>query len=440
MARLTTWLAMTVMLGGCGPGSVAGSGSSETAGSDTTDDQPSVPEQCWLRQVGSELNDAAYDLAVGDANEVYVVGHVRDSFAGQPAYGQSDLFVARFDDDMGELIWVSQLGSTVNDEAKGIALDGNGMLRVVGYTNSGLLGSDGMGSSDGFLLRVSQDGEIDPTIEEMASTERDQAEAVTIDGTGRVYVVGDTRGDLHGEANAGGTDVFVVRHDPDGTRVWTKLHGASEFDYGYGIAVDSEGNVYYTGAAYENGYDAYLAKLSPDGTQLWSRLIRTDDLDAGNAVTVDSDDGVYVVGKTQGAFEGKTSIGATDAFVAKYDVDGSLLWLEQFGTKDDDQALAVAVGPDAGVLVGGRMSGSFGLADDDAGWGDGFVTQFDAAGERSWTHSFVTEGVEYVYALEVGADGAVYVGGSTTDELGTDGSAGLIDMFVAKLCVGAACC
>lgn len=425
---------MTVVLGGCGPGTVAGLGSSGTEGSDTADDQPSGPTQCWLRQVGSELNDAAYDLAVGDANEVYVVGHVRDSFAGQPAYGQSDLFVARFDADAGELAWVSQLGSTGDDEAWGTALDSSGMLHVVGYTNSELSDREGLGDSDGYLLRVDHDGEIDPTIEQIASTERDRVRAVTIDGAGRVYVVGDTRGNLHGEANAGTTDAFIVRYDPDGTRVWTQLHGGSELDYGLGIAIDSEGNVYYTGRTDADDPDAYLAKLFPDGTQDWSRLIRTDDLDTGYAVAVDSDDGVYVVGETQSAFEGETSVGATDAFVAKYDIHGSLLWLEQFGTDDADKALAVAVGPGGGVLVGGAMSGNFGPVDDDAGWSDGFVTKFDAAGERSWTHAFVTEGVEYVYALEVGADGAVYVAGSTTDELGTDGSVGLVDIFVAKLC------
>jgi hypothetical protein len=427
-----------VVLAGCGPGSVAVSGSSETAGSetagsDTGDDQPSGPEQCWLRQVGSELGDAAHDLAVG-ANEVYVVGHVRDSFAEQPAYGLSDLFVARFDDDVGELAWVSQLGSTADDEAWGIVLDSSGMLHVVGYTNSALLGSEGMGSSDGYLLRVDQDGQIDPTIEQVASPERDRARAVTIDGAGRVYVVGDTRGDLHGETNAGDADIFIVCYDPDGTRVWTHLHGTSELDYGHGIATNSEGTIYYTGRTDEDGPDAFLAKLFPDGTRDWSRLIHTDELDTGYAVAVDSDDNVYVVGETRGAFEGETSMGGTDAFVVKYSVHGSRLWLEQFGTTDGDQALAVAIAPDTGVLVGGRMAGSFGLADDDAEWSDGFVTKFDAAGERSWTHGFVTPGVEFVNALDVGADGAIYVAGSTTDVLGTDGSAGGTDMFVAKLC------
>jgi len=84
---------------------------------------------------------------------------------------------------------------------------------------------------------------------------------------------------------AGGTDVFVAKFDPTGnTRIWATFLGGALADTGAGVAIDGSGSVYVTGettsvdfpatagtlrATYAGGgSDAFVTKLAPSGAAL----------------------------------------------------------------------------------------------------------------------------------------------------------------------------
>ena len=58
------------------------------------------------------------------------------------------------------------------------------------------------------------------------------------DTAGNIYVAGQTTGALNGVTNTGGYDAFVVKLDPSGTLLWTRLIGTSNTDTAVGIGVD----------------------------------------------------------------------------------------------------------------------------------------------------------------------------------------------------------
>ena len=60
-------------------------------------------------------------------------------------------------------------------------------------------------------------------------------------------MTGYTEGNLDGNNNAGGNDVFVAKYDVTGAKQWTKLLRTSSGDIDYDIAADSNSNVYVTG-------------------------------------------------------------------------------------------------------------------------------------------------------------------------------------------------
>ena len=62
--------------------------------------------------------------------------------------------------------------------------------------------------------------------------------------------------------------------------------------------------------------DAFLAKYNARGAQLWTTQFGTDDFDAGSALTANAE-GAYVAGETHGAFAGEVNRGDRDAFVTK---------------------------------------------------------------------------------------------------------------------------
>src|SRR5205814_1304186 len=78
-------------------------------------------------------------------------------------------------------------------------------------------------------------------------------EAITVDGTGNVYVAGEYFSavclfDNFSQTNAGVfSDIFIAKCDTDGNVLWVKRAGGTSADYATGIATDTAGNVYVTG-------------------------------------------------------------------------------------------------------------------------------------------------------------------------------------------------
>jgi Beta-propeller repeat len=96
--------------------------------------------------------------------------------------------------------------------------------------------------------------------------------ALAIDASDNIYVGGSTAGAYSGFTNAGFFDLFALKYNATGTRLWTQQFGASDDDLGYRIAASST-DVYLVGGSYSDpnllgdpGYgsaDAFLAQLSP---------------------------------------------------------------------------------------------------------------------------------------------------------------------------------
>ena len=81
----------------------------------------------WVRQAGGFTNDDARGVATDGQGNAYVTGGFGEvatfsQFTLKSA-GQSDIFVAKYDPE-GQLLWVRQAGGSGVDLGRGIALDG----------------------------------------------------------------------------------------------------------------------------------------------------------------------------------------------------------------------------------------------------------------------------------------------------------------------------
>jgi photosystem II stability/assembly factor-like uncharacterized protein len=150
----------------------------------------------------------------------------------------------------------------------------------------------------------------------------------------------------------------VPSYDPslplviDPVFVYSTSIGGSRDEFGNGVAMDSEGNAYITGAtssldfpsvnAIQPGIktgefgapsDAFVAKLNPTGTELlYSTYLGGIGFDTGNGIAVDSSGNAYITGAsssndfptTANAFQ-TTASGGGDAFIAKLNAAGNRL-------------------------------------------------------------------------------------------------------------------
>jgi len=151
---------------------------------------------------------------------------------------------------------------------------------------------------------------------------------------------------------------------------WTRQFGASGRDEGLAIAVDSSGNAYvsgwtdgtFPGQTSVGGSDAFVAKYDGTGNQLWLKQFGASGDDGGYGIAVDSSGNAYVTGIAWGTLPGQTSRGWRDVFVAKYDGAGNQLWLKQLGISESDEASDVAVDASGNLYIAGR-TGALGESD-----------------------------------------------------------------------------
>ena len=124
--------------------------------------------------------------------------------------------------------------------------------------------------------------------------------------------------------------------------IWGKQFGTDKNEEITGVTVDSQGNIYVIGSIEGNLFgtnvgekDIFIAKFSLDGELIWEKQLGTIEDDVPFDIAVDSDRNFYVVGATCGDLFGKlVRKWSEDAFVVKFSSKGEIIWSKQFGTLD----------------------------------------------------------------------------------------------------------
>jgi uncharacterized delta-60 repeat protein len=263
----------------------------------------------------------------------------------------------------------------------------------------------------------------------------DQANALAAGADGSIYVSGTTGASPDGIANSVPTDAFIAKFGPDGTKEWTQFLGSSSSDYARAMSTAADGSIYVSG--YTNGnldgeanngsYDAFITKFNADGSKEWTQLLGTSGNDRAQAITADADSNIYVSGYTSGSLEGEANSGSFDAFITKFNSAGTKQWTRLLGSTGDDRAQALTAAADGSVYVSGYTDGDLD-GQLNSGGTDAFIAKFDSAGTKQWTRLLGTGTYDQSNALTAGNDGSVYVSGYTYESTDTGNN----DAFIAK--------
>ena len=234
----------------------------------------------------------------------------------------------------------------------------------------------------------------------------------------------------------GGTSIVI-----DPSLHWATYYGGSGEDNISRIACDANGGIYVCGTStsgsniatlgayqgsYMGGNDAYIAKFSTAGSLIWATYYGGSGQDGAAAVACDAWGYLYVAGGTQsssniaspGAYQGIFG-GFADAFIAKFDSSGSLLWASYFGGDTLDSGYGVCTDALGNVYICGRTQSSSQIAGIGAqqavfgGVDDAFLAKFSGSGSLLWATYYGGSGSDKGNNIACDAQGNVYMTGPT---------------------------
>lgn len=266
----------------------------------------------------------------------------------------------------------------------------------------------------------------------------DYGRSIVSDNLGNSYVTGSFQGNAtFGEVsftNEPYNEIYVAKLDSSGNYLWVRRAGRSaSSDEGYGIALDSQSNVYVTGkftgtssfgaitlTASGKG-DIFVAKLDHNGNWLWAVKAggsNSSNSDFGYSIAVDTSDNVVVTGCFWGTSPfgsySITSSGGYDIFIAKLDTIGNWLWAKKAGCSSslyDDCGKGVAVDNTGNIYITGYFYGvaSFGVTTlDNYGDTDVFIAKLDGNGSWLWAQQAGGTGWDYGYGISVDSSANIH--------------------------------
>ena len=247
---------------------------------------------------------------------------------------------------------------------------------------------------------------------------------------------------------------------PSLAHAWSKNFGGNGEEIITSLAVDpSNGDIIGTGyfrdtidlgggpMASTGGDDIFLFRLTADGQHVWSKRFGDGSYQTPYSLALDSTGAIYIVGEMAGSIDfgdGKpvTSKGSQDAFVAKFDPDGKIVWSRLFGDAETQSGKSVAITPTNQVIVAGTFYGFIPLTGmelpSNPNGSDMFVIKLDSSGFDVGAKKYGGTSTDELLDIAVDSTGAVLMTGSfynTIDfgSLGSFPSAGDADAFVVKL-------
>jgi len=237
----------------------------------------------------------------------------------------------------------------------------------------------------------------------------DQATSIAVDGSGNVYVIGQSPG------IGTGLDYATIKYNSLGVQQWVQRYNGpgNSHDYVILMVLDGSGNVYVTGGSWGSGtsFDVATIKYNSAGVQQW--IHRYNGINNGNdiasAIVLDAQGNVYIAGYTNYIYD--------DYLTIKYNSEGVLQWAQTYNNFDvfgDDYGSALALDPSGNVYTTGYSQG--------LGGGFDFATvKYNSSGVEQWVQKYAGSTGLDDFAVSISPDGSgnVVITGSSSDQLTT---------------------
>ncbi|MCA9136619.1 MAG: FG-GAP repeat protein [Planctomycetales bacterium] len=401
------------------------------------------PSLVFADTFGGTYSDHVVESFVTDEGRLIVVGIVQGNagelirFDENHTYrlaGATDVFALGYS-EYGEIEFATLIGSTASDDVAQVSLSDDGELFVAVETLS--FGVDVLESSDGIsvpvyagqnVVTVKIDGSGNIAWAKGVHGTFARARQILPLSDGGVAVTGEFVGNPgdsvdfgsgQGGAFAGSVDGFVVRYASNGETAWATVIGGDGAESVTNAVAYSDSSVLVLGSyasdqllpgvlAAPNASDAFVLRFNADGSLAWHDEFGGSGEDRAEYLFVDDSDGASTVISQVG----------TSLDIRRYAPDGNALWSQTITSPGVAFSVAkTELDISGGLVVAGTVIGSAGanvtIGGDSyslAGADDNFVTRIRPDGEVGWGVVFGGNSTDQITDLAFVSDGFVVSG------------------------------
>jgi gliding motility-associated-like protein len=359
----------------------------------------SMGNYLWVAQGGGSAEDYGNAIGLDATGNVYIAGSVGTGFAnaqfgsiavpGTPGTVTDDVVVAKLS-PAGTWLWAVSGGGNFSERVGALAVDGGGNIYVTGSTHSAkptfgtITLTNPYEQYVAYTLKLNSAGNwLWAVLGGGIAGGSTESYDIVLDDGGNAYITGYFMGPtvnfgpLQVRSGTSYPAVFVAKLSSGGQYQWVVPGGGGLYDYGYGIALDSQRNIYITGSfdsptapfgpftltninspLNQQNPDIFVAKLTPTGQYQWAVSAGGRYRDQGTSIRVDAQDRVLLTGTynstnirlgnvtlTNQNVGSPDNFGFYDTYLTQLNpVTGQFLWGIRGGGNASDFSTDLAVG------------------------------------------------------------------------------------------------
>ncbi|MFA6596487.1 MAG: hypothetical protein WCS69_02110 [Ignavibacteriaceae bacterium] len=365
---------------------------------------PLVPtsERNFSKTIGESNSDDFGESVIQTSDGGFIVAGITSLFDS----GQEDVYLVKANAS-GNKVWAKTFGGSCSDVGHSVQQSSDGGFIIAGSTSS-----FGAGNSDIYLIKTDVNGNK-VWEKTFGGANEDWGSSVQQSSDGGYIITGSTR-----SFGAGQADVYLIKTDISGNKIWEKTFGGSRSESGNSVQQTPDGGFIIAGyAVLDTGAtDVYLIKTDLSGNKVWEKTFGGSTDDISYSIQQTSDNGFIVVGYTW-----STGAGQDDIYLIKTDANGNLIWERAVGGSGADFGIYVRQTSDGGfIIAGGTMS--YG-----AGQVDVYLVKIDASGNKIWEKVFGGRDRDEGHSVQQTSDGGYIITGYTKSF-----GAGYSDVYLIK--------
>ncbi|MFZ0282486.1 MAG: SBBP repeat-containing protein [Bacteroidales bacterium] len=281
-------------------------------------------EMEWEKQFGTDSTDIAKGIYADNKGYIYVTGMTGGKL-GKNSFGKTDCFIMKLD-NMGNHLFTSQFGTPGDDYSYAITGGPDSDIFICGTTWGDIAGKN-KGIIDGFTGHFTDRGDL-IRYNQFGSEGFDIAMIINVDNEKNIYIGGTTTGNF-GCQQIGEGDGFLLKISEKGDILWNNQFGTKNNDGVRSIDFNSKisDNILVSGILNLPPAQGFIRMYKKDGALLWERNfigkgknLATSGKDAG----FDNKGNFYHMGLTGANLFG-TLIGEVDVYLVKMGLDSSFL-------------------------------------------------------------------------------------------------------------------